>query len=514
MTTSPAKQLRLISPEIEDSPQAQSVTAMSQVASDGSCPLGEAGCLPKLLSEPSSGTDALKQRARGDDFVVGKFDHTGGHLLLSFQGVHLFIPPGAIPKDEVREIFMYASRETQHVSQLSDQHGQLISPVVICGPHGSKFESDVILSFHCTGKGFDDIKAVYSATDVDEGCQFVELSDVEGACSLYNDTTGKGSIILRHFTGGAFCGKVNSDIEGGNKKWITLYVFYSEKSVDVKLRVRCTDNSEDNERFVFGEEKMLTGKQCTSSKQLKFDVLAGDVSVSLENIEEGWERFPSSGTNSQIMSREILVEHGQDCCEFIAKRCDGLPQQPTAFRCSLHIKQEGNECFSPNRPIAISLDFATSRQACKSIFTEGTREKMKTLLDPENPIGNDWRKFAEKLDLNGSINYLQSQYPHKSPTLFLLNYWEGNLTNPHSPVAELKDLSHFFRSIQRDDVGSLIDVCLSFDGLYRQSSSPTSESKLQHDDSSDTGYCSSPPQDISPSLRSSDSYQGFPSVSE
>ncbi|XP_076308955.1 tight junction protein ZO-3-like isoform X1 [Tachypleus tridentatus] len=81
----------------------------------------------------------------------GKFNHTGGTLTSEETGVQIIIPPGALPEGCNQEIYFKVCQDTNMLPPLDKDKGEmLLSPLVMCGPHGLKFNIPVELRLpHC-----------------------------------------------------------------------------------------------------------------------------------------------------------------------------------------------------------------------------------------------------------------------------------------------------------------------------------------------------------------------------
>ncbi|XP_015793036.1 tight junction protein ZO-1 [Tetranychus urticae] len=82
----------------------------------------------------------------------GIFDHKGGTLHCDETGVTLIIPEGAIPMNVQQELYFKVCHDTNMLPPLDkDKDETLLSPIVMCGPHGIKFNVPVELRLpHCT----------------------------------------------------------------------------------------------------------------------------------------------------------------------------------------------------------------------------------------------------------------------------------------------------------------------------------------------------------------------------
>ncbi|KAM5207263.1 tight junction protein 1 isoform 6-T6 [Hipposideros larvatus] len=84
----------------------------------------------------------------------GVFNSNGGVLSSIETGVSIIIPQGAIPEGTEQEIYFKVCRDNSILPPLDKEKGEtLLSPLVMCGPHGLKFLKPVELRLpHCDPK--------------------------------------------------------------------------------------------------------------------------------------------------------------------------------------------------------------------------------------------------------------------------------------------------------------------------------------------------------------------------
>nr|KAF6268100.1 tight junction protein 1 [Pipistrellus kuhlii] len=84
----------------------------------------------------------------------GVFSSNGGVLSSIETGVSIIIPQGAIPEGVEQEIYFKVCRDNSILPPLDKEKGEtLLSPLVMCGPHGLKFLKPVELRLpHCDPK--------------------------------------------------------------------------------------------------------------------------------------------------------------------------------------------------------------------------------------------------------------------------------------------------------------------------------------------------------------------------
>ncbi|XP_063305205.1 tight junction protein ZO-1 isoform X6 [Pelobates fuscus] len=115
-----------------------------------------ANAVPKAI--PVSPT-ALEDDDEDDAHTVvatarGIFNSNGGVLSSIETGVSIIIPQGAIPDGIEQEIYFKVCRDNSILPPLDKEKGEtLLSPLVMCGPHGLKFQKPVELRLpHCDPK--------------------------------------------------------------------------------------------------------------------------------------------------------------------------------------------------------------------------------------------------------------------------------------------------------------------------------------------------------------------------
>ena len=81
----------------------------------------------------------------------GVFDSNGGVLESGDTGVSIVIPKGAIQTGVQQEIYFKVCQDNTILPPLDEEKGEtLLSPLVMCGPHGLKFSQPVELRLpHC-----------------------------------------------------------------------------------------------------------------------------------------------------------------------------------------------------------------------------------------------------------------------------------------------------------------------------------------------------------------------------
>ncbi|XP_069952177.1 tight junction protein ZO-1 isoform X2 [Cherax quadricarinatus] len=113
-------------------------------------PRGQPGGHPALPVYTDHGNSRRSVAEEGKHKVIatarGVFDHKGGTLTSEETGVSIVIPQGAITKGTKQEVYFKVCQDNSLVPPLDQNRGEtLLSPLVMCGPHGLQFARPVEL---------------------------------------------------------------------------------------------------------------------------------------------------------------------------------------------------------------------------------------------------------------------------------------------------------------------------------------------------------------------------------
>ncbi|XP_048828985.1 tight junction protein ZO-1-like isoform X3 [Brienomyrus brachyistius] len=129
--------------------------------------------VPKAIPVSPS---ALEDDADDDGHTVvatarGIFNSNGGVLSSIETGVSIIIPQGAIPEGVEQEIYFKVCRDNSILPPLDKEKGEtLLSPLVMCGPHGLKFLKPVELRLpHCASMTPDGWSFALKSSDSSSG---------------------------------------------------------------------------------------------------------------------------------------------------------------------------------------------------------------------------------------------------------------------------------------------------------------------------------------------------------
>ncbi|XP_078484813.1 tight junction protein 1 isoform X2 [Ciona intestinalis] len=107
----------------------------------------------------------------------GMFDSNGGVLSSVETGVSIVIPKGAIRPGVRQEIYFKVCRDNTALPPLDKDKGEtLLSPLVMCGPHGLQFEHPVELRLpHCEPSQWQNVSVPSESNNYDVGSNSVSV---------------------------------------------------------------------------------------------------------------------------------------------------------------------------------------------------------------------------------------------------------------------------------------------------------------------------------------------------
>ncbi|XP_017297213.1 tight junction protein ZO-1 isoform X4 [Kryptolebias marmoratus] len=130
--------------------------------------------VPKAIPVSPSALEDDDDEDEGHTVVAtarGIFNSNGGVLSSIETGVSIIIPQGAIPEGVEQEIYFKVCRDNSILPPLDKEKGEtLLSPLVMCGPHGLKFLKPVELRLpHCASMTPDGWSFALKSSDSSSG---------------------------------------------------------------------------------------------------------------------------------------------------------------------------------------------------------------------------------------------------------------------------------------------------------------------------------------------------------
>lgn len=101
----------------------------------------------------------------------GTFGAEGGSLVSAETNVSIIIPPGAIEEGMTQEIYFKVYQDKGLAPPLDEEKGEtLLSPIVMCGPHGLRFKVPIELRLpHCASVNPDSWSFALKSSDTNNG---------------------------------------------------------------------------------------------------------------------------------------------------------------------------------------------------------------------------------------------------------------------------------------------------------------------------------------------------------
>eukprot|EP00794_Sanderia_malayensis_P016596 gene16596-18285_t len=135
----------------------------------------------------------------------GIFDYRGGLLESTETGVSVYIPAGALPEGKKQEIYFKVCQDNKYMPPLDSEGGEtLLSPLVMCGPHGLKFKKPIELRLPHKGNSNEGMSFSLKSSESPVGdpskWKNVQLGgkdlDASRAYQVSDDTV---SVLVDHF---------------------------------------------------------------------------------------------------------------------------------------------------------------------------------------------------------------------------------------------------------------------------------------------------------------------------
>ncbi|XP_028410652.1 uncharacterized protein LOC114533340 isoform X2 [Dendronephthya gigantea] len=417
-------------------------------------------------------------------------NHHGGEVILHDTGIKLVIPEGAIDVGKTEVISLALPKEkldnnNDFMPPKIINNGTLLTPIVICGPHGFHFKKNVLLILpHCLVVD-DEVETNFR----------VHCSDTRPGIppewkEIFNTSLAQSKEVFCHMGKQHFSLFVQHFswyfIEGeGNAKNFSVAAYHTsfhQPDEAFKVRIYLIPNMEGSsvsEKKVQECENSLQGTLCDGLKLKIFHQDGGNLKIEAIEINDGWKLF---GRKTQFESYKQLC-----CCK------DGSPNRTFLFEhekdhrpdrifCMFRISQEKCEFDAPVE-IAVSEHFQSAikrarirgsltstsssglgsgESGAKVFFPIGLRKDLIQLLDIEIVGKEDYRELANRLGYKTQfIRWLECQH-RQSPTDLLLMQWENDHQD-QSEESALRKLHAILLEMRREDAA--VKIQEYFDGF-------------------------------------------------
>uniref|UniRef100_A0A8C5CPC4 Netrin receptor UNC5 n=1 Tax=Gadus morhua TaxID=8049 RepID=A0A8C5CPC4_GADMO len=222
-----------------------------------------------------------------DNTSYGTFNFLGGRLTLPNTGISLLIPPEAIPRGKIYEIYLTVQRKEDIRLPLAGCQ-TLLSPVVSCGPPGVVLTRPVILSMdHCSDACPENWavrlkKQNYEGTWEDVLLMGEEHPSDPYYCQLEAETCRVFSEQMGRFA------LVGESLHMGAAKRLRLVLFSDAycTTLEYNIRVYCMDDTQDVFKEVMQMERQLGGRLIDEPHLLLFKDSYHNLRLSIHDMPQ------------------------------------------------------------------------------------------------------------------------------------------------------------------------------------------------------------------------------------
>ncbi|XP_056294737.1 netrin receptor UNC5A [Pseudoliparis swirei] len=383
----------------------------------------------------------------------GTFNFLGGRLTIPSTGVSLLIPPLAIPRGKIYEIYLTIQRKEDLRLPLAGCQ-TLLSPVVSCGPPGVVLSRPVILSMdHCSDACLDNWairlkKQNYEGAWEDVLLMGEELVSEPYYCQLEAETCRLFSERLGTLA------LVGESLHMGAAKRLRLVLFSDAhcSTLEYNIRVYCMDDTRDVFKEVMQMERQLGGRLIDEPHVLLFKDSYHNLRLSIHDMPQahwrskllaGYQEIPFyhiwNGSQRYLHCTFTLERLSLSTCELSCQLCVWQVEgEGQSFGLDFNIAKDNRAVDSE----FLLMDGAAAALAGPSAFQIPylIRQKICSSLDTPCPNGADWRMLAQRLKLERHMSFFASR---ASPTSLILDLWEaqhfysGNINQLAAVMADI-----------------------------------------------------------------------------
>ncbi|CAH3013994.1 unnamed protein product [Porites evermanni] len=277
----------------------------------------------------------------------GKFTSQGGVLSSPESGVSIVIPEGAIPDGVEQEIYFKVCKDNNFMPPLDSDRGEtLLSPLVMCGPHGTQFLKPVELRLpHCASMTPDGWSFALKSSDTPTGqpseWKNVALQGRDARGDQCQVDSNSVSVLVDHFSAFSLVGRARPHTRGQATKRMLAAVFASPPRVndDWALNVILLDDTEAAFKDVCYSESELGRFPFSAFKPVLVHGDLGDIRVQLRDLNNNWVARSSCKKFIEFHDSWAAYRH-PPCVEFLIRDRNFSPSTSV---CVVDVFQEGHD---------------------------------------------------------------------------------------------------------------------------------------------------------------------------
>ncbi|TRY54652.1 hypothetical protein DNTS_031195, partial [Danionella cerebrum] len=427
-------------PLLEPLPNGSHTLHNGKLSSDFMSRLSSQTCL-KTLPRDSANTS------------YGTFNFLGGRLTLPNTGISLLIPPEAIPRGKIYEIYLTLQKKEDMRVPVSGCES-LLAPLVSCGPPGVVLTRPAILSLdHCCDACLENWSIRLKKQSYEGTWEDVLVLGEELVSEPYfiQMEASHVRIFTEQLGRFALVGESLSMVAAKRMK-LMLFAPAFCSSLEYNLRLYCTHDTQERIKEVMQTERELGGRLIDDPQVLTFRDSYHNLRLSIHDL-------PPNQWRSKLISgyQEIPFFHlwsGSERtlhCSFTLERLNHSITELSCSMCVWQVDGEGHSfslqfnILKDTRPLdseRFLVEECSPALAGPSAFQIPflIRQKICNSLDTHCPNGADWRLLAQRLQLDRHMSFFASK---PSPTSVILDLWEaqhfqsGNLNTLAAVMAEI-----------------------------------------------------------------------------